>query len=85
MSTENKLQLKKNQKYFEGHPSGYLQKMQTAIKCQAPKKLNKDLQLKRPNRLPFEKGNQGFAANVPWLGEVGELMFRPLGKPELNL
>jgi predicted transcriptional regulator len=56
VSTENKLQLKKNQKYFEGHPSGYLQKMQTAIKCQAPKKLNKDLQLKRPNRLPFEKG-----------------------------
>jgi hypothetical protein len=73
VSTENKLQLKKNQKYFEGHPSGYLQKMQTAIKCQAPKKLNKDLQLKRPNRLPFEKGNQGFAANVRGLAKYGNI------------
>jgi hypothetical protein len=45
--------------------------MQTAIKCQAPKKLNKDLQLKRPNRLPFEKGNQGFAANVRGLPQFG--------------
>jgi hypothetical protein len=45
VSAEKILQPKSKQKYFESHPSKCLQKGQTAIKCHAPKKLNKDLQM----------------------------------------
>ena len=57
-------------KYFKRHLSKHLQKKQTAIKCQAPKKLNKD-PLMKTKQSAFWKRDLCFDANGQVLLQVG--------------